>query len=350
MGVTVRVGVIDTGIDITHPDLSNCVNIELSRNFTGITDPDYAPTKDLNGHGTHVAGIIAAQANNGIGVAGVCPTVELVSLKVGLGNGSCSYEAIASAIDYGKSVGIPILNISMGGTATSFLLEEAVENYSGLVVCAAGNDGENNDVYGQYPANCGSDRVIAVGASYSNSIVEDLCEFSNYGKNTVDIFAPGDSIISCYPTQLCRMGICEITTNGDHVAEGYHKLSGTSMATPYVTGVAALVLSKYPNLNASELKQRILFYADTVPSLRDYCVTGGRLNAHLSVHEHNYEYYATTSSGTHDGVCTICGETTLQIHVWELLSNTKPLYRCTICGYMASNITGLSIPVEWSEI
>lgn len=345
-GVTIRVGVVDTGIDQSHPDLTNRVNAALSRNFTDQTGPDYVATKDNSGHGTHVAGIIAAQTNNGVGIAGICTTVELISLKVAISNGGTEYEDIIEAIEYANSISIPILNISIGGIAEPIGLEEAIENYTGLVVCAAGNDGSNNDMYGHYPSNYRLDNLIAVGASYSSGGTENRCDFSNFGKTTVDIFAPGENIISCYPAELCRLGICEITNTGVHIAEGYHKLRGTSMATPFVTGIAALTLSKFPHLSASELKEKIMSSVDPVQSLGNCCVTGGRINAYLAVHGHQYIYHSTMSSGMHDCTCTICGHTTAQPHVWETVSVTMPLYRCTVCGYTASYITGLSVPKD----
>lgn len=344
-GTTVRVGVIDTGIDQTHPDLENQVNTSLSYNFTNMTGPDANPCIDHNGHGTHVAGIIAAQVNNGMGIAGVCSTVELISLKVAMSDGGTEYTDIIEAIDYAQAMDIPILNISIGGTTEAVGLEEAIENYYGLVVCAAGNNGNlNNDIYDHFPSNYRLDNLIAVGASYCIMGVEGRCDFSHYGKTTVDIFAPGEEILSCYPTHLCQSGLCEVTNPGEHIADGYHKLSGTSMATPYVTGVAALILSQYPDLSAQEIRNRIMLYGDPVQAVSNYCVSGCRINAYLAVHGHRYTYNATISTGVHDCVCSICGYTTSETHDWETVAISKPMYRCRKCGFITRSISGLSLP------
>lgn len=301
---SVIVGVIDSGIDASHPDLTNKIyrssphnlSTTLHRDFTDGGVSIVEPT-DENGHGTHVAGIIGAQSNNGIGITGVAPYVEFVSLRVFDSNGSGSLEAVANAINYAQQQNIPILNFSGGGKQSYPALESAIGAYEGLFVVAAGNDDNDNDIDARYPTNYNADNIISVGASDSNNKRSDWNSFanlwglfggskSNYGITTVDIFAPGTDILSTYPLSLCSNtgGGCAGGCNGSgHIAYGYHNMSGTSMATPMVTGVAALLLSQNPNLTAIDIKTAILqnvYYED---SLKEYCSTSGVLDANAAI-------------------------------------------------------------------
>lgn len=123
---------------------------------------------------------------------------------------------------------------------------------------------------------------------------------SNYGKETVDLFAPGASIVSCYPINMC--GDC--TGDTSHVANGYHSFSGTSMATPYVAGVAALILSANPNLTPAEIRWIIMLSCDKVDALTNYCVTGGRLNAYNAVSNANIYSVVATNTSRHVEICS----------------------------------------------
>lgn len=288
---TVTVGVLDTGIQADHLDLTNRISTAgLHRDCTvsPITSVSKNDLVDPNGHGTHVAGIIGAQGNNSIGISGVCWDIRLVSLRVFDKYGSGNTESIVRAIDFAASQNISILNFSGGGSDNDNSLQKALKNYNGLFVCAAGNGGadgigDNNDIINFYPSNYSydkdySDRIVSVGAISENG---KLPFYSNYGEKTVSIFAPGDNILSTFPQGRCngekrqtRYGEyleceCEWTNqdtgewewlpNGStHYADGYHIMDGTSMATPFVTGVAALMLSENPNLTGSELKTLIL--------------------------------------------------------------------------------------------
>lgn len=218
---------------------------------------------DVDGHGTHVAGIIGAIGNNDIGISGVNWNVSIMPLKALGQNGSFvsetlfvnSVEEAISSYDYSENP-IRILNISMG--IDEFPLDdfgEMLSYYPGLIVCAAGNDGSNIDYHPFYPAYYGSDKLedpienmIVVGAidDNDNRSIWNSVQSSNYGVETVDIYAPGTNIYSTY------------------LNNSYYEMSGTSMAAPYVSGVAALLLSINPNLTTSQLKDCILSGADLI--------------------------------------------------------------------------------------
>ncbi len=283
----VLVGVLDTGIESTHSDFARNVNTALSRSYVGTT-----ATQNPNGHGTHVAGIIGAKGNNSTGIAGVVWNVKLVSLQVfnSAGIGYSSY--LASAVNYAQSKAIPILNFSGGWPTSSEYynvnLEETLENYSGLFVCAAGNESSNIDgILAYHPAEINLPNVITVGASTQS---DTKCAFSNYGATTVDIFAPGEDIYSTY-------------TMGTHTY-----MSGTSMAAPHVTGVAALMLSECSGLTASAIRSKIISNDDNVNSLSGYCVSGGRLNAYKALS--NAHSYVTMGA---DFMCLYCADITHEV-------------------------------------
>lgn len=247
----VRVGVIDTGI-AKHEDLIN--NLAVGYNFVD----NNLNTDDSNSHGTHVAGIIGAVGDNNKGITGVCKSVDIVPLKVAEGK-SIATEHVISAINYAiKTIGtenqIDVLNLSAWNFPNDGNLYNAISNYKGLFVCIAGNGAP--DEYGvnhgydidlgnnpNYPGSFDCLNSITVGAIRSDG---KRSELSNYGKNTVDIYAPGENI---YSTVL----------NNDYAAK-----SGTSMAAPYVAGVAALMLSVDPTLTGSQLKEMILSGTDTI--------------------------------------------------------------------------------------
>ena len=271
---SVIVGIVDTGIDGDHPDLVNRVNNSMHRDFTtGATygvEVNRQNLVDPRNHGTHVAGIIGAETDNTKGCAGVCWDVELVSLRVldGAGEGETSY--IINAINYAEDVGIDILNFSVGIYLEDRAVAVAIANYTGLVVAAAGNNNINTDEEFHCPSSYNYlDNVISVGASDTNdnrSVWNSNNDAqSNYGKKTVDIFAPGSSIYS--------------TINTD----GYGTKNGTSMAAPFVTGVAALMMSVNEALEPRDIKVLINSSADKVDALKDLCVSGGRLNAYEAV-------------------------------------------------------------------
>lgn len=280
----VIVGVIDSGIDATHPELSARINRTLCKSFI-----DNSPLTDENGHGTHVAGIIGATGNNSSGIAGVCWNVTLVSLKVLSSTGQGSSYDIANAIKYARDNNIPIINMSLGARGRDNIVISELEKYNGLVVCASGNDAANIDTTFYTPGSVDLPNIITVNA---NDVNDNVCEqFSNFGIINTDIFAPGFQILSSYPTNMCINGTHD-TIYTYHLENGLHVASGTSQASPYVAGVAALILSKYSTLSACALKEIIINGIDIVldaegDSIYDgLCSSGGRLNAYQAINSY----------------------------------------------------------------
>ena len=281
---SVVVGVIDTGIDYTHPDLAANMwrnpgeiagnGIDDDRN--GFVDDIYGYNfvnnngnpMDDNSHGTHVSGTIAAVGNNSQGVAGVNWNTSLMALKFLDSNGSGYISDAIRAVNYATmmksryGVNVRVLNNSWGGGGYSASLDSAIQasNNAGILfVAAAGNSGTNNDTTAQYPANYSSPNVISVAATDQN---DQLASFSCYGATTVDLAAPGVSIYSTVPNNR------------------YAVYSGTSMATPHVSGVAALAWAYKPNATVAEIRNALLQGVDHVSSLTGKVATGGRLNAY----------------------------------------------------------------------
>ncbi len=229
---------------------------------------------DDNGHGTHVAGTIGGIGGNGVGVAGVAWNVQIVATKFLAANGGGNTANAVKSVDYfttaatlaGASQNFVATNNSWGGGGYSQAMADAITRAARadiLFVAAAGNDGRNNDTTANYPSNystagtAGYDDVIAVASITSAG---GLSSFSNYGATQVDIAAPGSSIYSTLP------------------GDTYGVLSGTSMATPHVTGAAALYASANPNATAAQIKAAILGTAEATASLAGKVATGGRLD------------------------------------------------------------------------
>jgi subtilisin family serine protease len=282
------VGMADSGILRTHEDLA--ANIwtnpgEVAGN--GIDDDgngriddtwgwdfwnnDNNPTDD-NGHGTHTAGTVGAVGNNAKGVAGVCWNVKLAGLKIGSASGSISTSAAVSALGYCTGKGIKVSNHSWGGGASNASLNTAITNArtaGHLLICASGNGGadgrgDNNNTTPQYPASYTQDNIIAVAAIDNDN---RLATFSNYGSTSVDLAAPGVNIASTY----------------NSATNAYIYLNGTSMATPHVTGVAALVWGRNPTWTYSQVRSKLLSTTKPLSSLTGRCVTGGCVNANNAV-------------------------------------------------------------------
>lgn len=350
---SVMIGVLDSGIDGSHPDLANRINVSKSRDFTSGTTATVSSVTDPFGHGTHVAGIIAAQGTNTIGITGVCKYATLISLRVfnSIGRGYSSY--VANAINYASSIGIPILNFS-GGWWTyedryDYALKTVISSYSGLFVCAAGNDSLDLDTASDsyYPAEYHLSNMIVVGSSTS----EDTYYFtSNYSEKVVDIFAPGSNILSCYTVSKCENGTHDISGT-THYKNGYHYDNGTSMAAPHVAGVAALILAKHPSATRSQIKKWILNGAERVLNANGnsvfgaLCVSGGRLNAFNAVNNHLYTY--TKYSSTQHTCSCECGYSKKESHTWTTIStadtsadagiNSTTTY-CAKCGYVRGTL------------
>lgn len=241
---SVRIGIIDTGVS-NHVDLSdNLVEGRDTFNDNSIT------TDDTASHGTHVAGIIGAVGNNDLGVVGVDWDVKLVPLQAVDDSNRFYADSVVEAITWasskwGTSEQIDIINYSVSGLGTSVAVREAVRNYQGLFVWSAGNQNQDIDSYVEKNGTFDLDNLISVGSIGS---ANERSSFSNYSTSNinVNIYAPGENIISTIPNN------------------SYTVMSGTSMAAPYVTGVAALALSINPRLSGSELKSLILNNADSI--------------------------------------------------------------------------------------
>lgn len=272
---SIVVGVIDTGVNYNHPDLAanmwsnpggkgNAACGAGTHGFNAITmtcDP-----VDDHYHGTHVSGTIGAVGNNGVGVAGVNWTTSIMALKFlgssGYGTTAGAIVAIEFAVQAKiDGVNVRVLSNSWGGGGFSKALLDEI-NWANqndiLFVAAAGNDGMNNDTYPHYPSNYATPNMISVAATDNR---DATAYFTNYGLTTVHLGAPGVNILSC------------------DLGTGYISVSGTSMATPHVAGVAALILANTPGLTTAQVKSAILNNTDPVASLTGKTVTGGRLNA-----------------------------------------------------------------------
>lgn len=282
-------GVIDTGIDYNHPDLA--ANIWTNPNeipANGLDDDGNGYVDDIRGwnfvgdtnnpmddhfHGTHCAGTIGAVGNNGSGVVGVNWQVKMIPLKFLSSSGGGVLSDAIEAVRYATRVGARLTSNSWGGGGFSQTLKDAIDDASAagsLFVAAAGNDGSNNDAYPSYPASYASANVVSVAAT---DHADRLAGFSNYGKTSVHLAAPGVGILSTFPT----------TTTSAMTAYGlptsYARISGTSMATPHVSGVAALALAQTPGLTPLQLRSRLMLRSDRLPHLVGILQTAGRLNA-----------------------------------------------------------------------
>ncbi|MFJ5716363.1 S8 family peptidase [Neobacillus sp. NPDC093127] len=218
-GKGITIAILDTGCESSHPDLKD--RIIGGRNFTKDDRSDQTNYRDYNGHGTHVAGTMAATANN-LGVVGVAPEANLLIVKVLDKHGSGQYEWIINGIYYAIEQQVDIISMSLGGPADVLELHEAIKKAvaSGiLVVCAAGNEGDGRDSTDELSYPAAYNEVISVGAT---GLGRQISDFSNSNEE-VDLVAPGENILSTF-------------LNGK-----YAKLSGTSMATPHVSGALALI-------------------------------------------------------------------------------------------------------------
>lgn len=291
------VGIVDTGIDYSHPDLKDNIWVnEKERdglpgvdddgngyaddvhgwNFVsqGLASPYYGQLgrpdpMDDNSHGTHVAGIIGATGDNYTGIIGVNWNVSMMALKFLDSNGSGSSWDAARAIQYGINNGVDILSNSWGGGDASQLVLHMIEKASEkgvLFVAAAGNEGSNNDVKPSFPANYKVENVLSVAATDNK---DRMASFSCYGNKSVHIAAPGVDVLSSIPVSKV-----------EREKLAYASFSGTSMATPYVSGAAALLLAAVPELRGKPalIKERLMNTADVKTQLAGLIESQGRLN------------------------------------------------------------------------
>ena len=282
----VVVAVLDTGVDYAHQDLVNNMwfrpdnipaykddelgTIDDKRGFN--SDNNLQDPMDKNGHGTHCAGVIGAEGNNNQGITGINWKVEIMPLKFlgsgGFGSTKNAIEAINYTIDRKKAgVNVRIISASWGSTMYSKALEDAIRaagEQGILFIAAAGNDSTDNDKRPHYPSNYNLPNVISVAALDRN---DALASFSNFGAKTVHIAAPGKDILSTW------------------LNDQYREASGTSMATPQVAGVAALIVANNPKIKVEELRKRLLNSIDKLDILNGKVENSGRLNASKALSE-----------------------------------------------------------------
>lgn len=277
----VKIAVIDTGVDYSHPDLKDQMDVNVAElegepgvddDNNGYIDDAYGydfankdgDPQDGHGHGTHCAGVIGA-SHNSIGVAGVMANVKIVGIKflTDAGSGE-TIDAIAS-IDYAIKRGVHVMSNSWGGGDKEQSLEDAIKSAeaAGITfVAAAGNESANNDRTASYPANYDVSNVVSVG-SYTSTGAKS--SFSNYGVKSVHVTAPGSSILSTYKDGK------------------YTTMSGTSMATPHIAGIVGLMLSAEPNLSPAEIRERLVRTSVKTTKLSTASLSGGRVDAYKAI-------------------------------------------------------------------
>ena len=256
------VAVLDTGVDLSQPDLQGRLwtnPADGTHGYDFINNTEFP--QDDNGHGTHVSGIIAAAGNNGLGIAGVAPNARIMPLKFLDSNGDGSTDTAVTAIYYAVAHGANVINSSWGGPDQSAPLRDAIA-YAGahnvVFVTASGNLGTNNDRRPTYPANDHLPNLLSVAAIDQNG---RLSSFSNYGARTVDLAAPGGGIVSTLP--------------GDN----YGPMSGTSMAAPFVSGVAAMLIGQHPEESAAQIVATLKATVKPIKGVAGKVATGGIVDA-----------------------------------------------------------------------
>lgn len=262
------VAIVDSGVRYTHEDLAqNLWTNPLDGSF-GLNALDGTTNvMDDFGHGTHLAGIIGAVGNNGKGVAGLAWQARIMTCKFLDNTGNGANSDAVTCIEYARSNGATVINLSWGGTAYSAAVSNAIyaAQSDGILFAAAAGNGDGNgnpiniDGTPFYPASIRVANLVAVGASTRQ---DNLWSSSNYGANSVHLFAPGVSIFS--------------TTKSS--TNSYGNMNGTSMATAYVSGALALLRQQWPVAPFDGLVDRLLSNVDRPPAFAGKCVTGGRLN------------------------------------------------------------------------
>ena len=279
----ILVAVLDTGIEWDHPDIQanlytnpgEIAGNGIDDDHNGFVDDIHgwnfhdgnANSTDDNNHGTHCAGIIGAAGNNGIGIAGVNWSVSLMPVKFLGSDGGGNLDRAIDALNYARMMKARVINSSWGGGVYSQAMHDAIQqarNAGILFVAAAGNDAQDHDVNPSYPANYDLDNVVSVAATDNR---DRLAYFSDYGASTIQLAAPG-------------MRIWSTIRGGEYASK-----SGTSMAAPFVSGIAALVLSVDPQLTPAELRDRLIRTSIPLASLKGSVVSGGRVDANNAVRD-----------------------------------------------------------------
>ena len=340
----ITVGIIDTGLDFTHPafsgriDYSSSCYIDLDGNIQqcDANDPSTWLT-DSDWHGTFVASVLGSSRINNIG--GLFPCVQLGVIKCYSSGAYADLYCVSKAFDYARIKEIPIVNWSCAlpnqNEDNYNILMQSIQNYPGLLVTISGNYSSDIDVENVYPACEDIDNMIVVGAI--NRYLQ-LASFSNYGAESVDLMAPGDQIVMAYPLSLCS----DNCTNNNHISYGYHKDSGTSFAAPFVAGVAAMILSKNPTLTPEYVKAAIMNSTEDLILIGpDICVTNGYLKAYDAMisneanHQHTPSSFITNNS-KHSIECTQCGyviSSSPHTYIYSNVTDTTHKQTCTVCGY-----------------
>ncbi|NQY99129.1 MAG: S8 family serine peptidase [Bdellovibrionales bacterium] len=277
----VVIAVIDTGVDYTIDDLVPNVwtnDAELNGEAgvdddgNGFVDDIYgmdfanedSDPMDDHGHGSHCAGTIGASGNNGIGIVGVAQNVKLMGIKFLTARGGGTLEGAIKSIDYATLMGVDVMSNSWGGGGFSEELKNSIiraKEAGILFTAAAGNSRQNNDARPTYPATYDVDNIVSVAAIDSRG---RLASFSSYGATTVDVAAPGVNVLSTTP-------------------DGLKSWSGTSMATPHVSGVAALVLANEPEITMTDLRDRLINTTKPVSAVRGKVASGGIVSAYYAL-------------------------------------------------------------------
>ncbi len=275
----IKIAVIDTGVDYNHPDLKNNIwtNTAELNGKAGVDDDgngyiddihgyDFAnkdgDPMDGNGHGSHCAGTIAAEHDNGVGIAGVMADAEIVGVKFLTDQGSGSTADAIAAINYATDIGVDIMSNSWGGGGYSQALKDSIirANQAGIIfTAAAGNSATDNNTTPHYPSNYDVENVISVAAHNYN---DGLASFSCYGSTTVHVAAPGRNILSTTPNN------------------SYDVFSGTSMATPHVTGVVGLYLAHNGKTDPKDLRDKLMESSVYGTAYGKKTISGGRVDAY----------------------------------------------------------------------
>ncbi len=273
------IAVIDTGVDYNHPDLAANVFVNpgeipgdgIDNDENGVIDDvhgynafdDHGDPMDAHSHGSHCSGTLAAVGNNSLGVVGVNWQARILPVKIFDDDGRTTADAIIRGVNYAGRMGADITSNSWGGSRANQAIRDTFAAYPSVThVAAAGNQGRDTDQEPFYPASYDLPNIISVAASTRADL---RASFSNFGKVSVDVAAPGHEILS--------------TVNGGQ----YAVYSGTSMACPHVAGIAGLIRTVHPEAGPQEIKERLILRSDRGRSLRNVSHSNGRVNAARSV-------------------------------------------------------------------